>query len=153
MQVAVVSTIALLMTVGVYGLVAGIVKLDDAGYYLIKEKAQSVWGSFKRALGKGLLSFAPFLMKLLSVAGTAAMFLVGGSILLHGIPPAEPIIHSIQEFITQLPAVGGFLSVVASMLVDAIFGIIAGAVVLVGVNFVSKFIPKKEGDAVDSPSR
>lgn len=146
MQVAVVSTIALLMTIGVYGLVAGIVKLDDAGFYLIKEKAQSAWGGFKRSLGKGLLLFAPFLMKLLSVAGTAAMFLVGGSILLHGIPPAEPVMHSIQEFVSQLPTVGSVLSVVASMIVEAIFGIIAGGVVLAGVSVFSKFIPKKEGD-------
>ena len=87
-QVLVVSGIALLMTVGVYGLVAGIVKLDDAGLHLIQEKASDAWGGFKRALGRGILRVAPYLMKTLSIVGTAAMFLVGGGILVHGIPVA-----------------------------------------------------------------
>lgn len=83
-QVTVVSLIALIMTVGVYGLVAGIVKLDDAGLHLIKDTADHAWAGFKRSLGRGLLAFAPLLMKTLSIVGTLAMFMVGGSILVHG---------------------------------------------------------------------
>ncbi|MEZ5436221.1 MAG: DUF808 domain-containing protein [Pseudomonadales bacterium] len=80
MQVSVVCSIALLMTVGVYGLVAGIVKLDDAGLYLVKHASAGVLGKLKYGLGKALLLFAPKLMKSLSVIGTVAMFLVGGGI-------------------------------------------------------------------------
>ncbi len=92
-QVLVVSGIALVMTIGVYGLVAGIVKLDDAGLHLIQEKASGAWAGFKRALGRGILRVAPYLMKTLSIVGTAAMFLVGGGILVHGIPMAYDLIH------------------------------------------------------------
>ena len=77
-QITVVSAIALIMTIGVYGLVAGIVKLDDGGLALIKATSKNAWGDFKRWLGNAILWFAPVLMKTLSVVGTAAMFLVGG---------------------------------------------------------------------------
>src|SRR5690606_41716533 len=80
-QVAVLSGIALAMTIGVYGFVAGIVKLDDLGLWL--SRGASAAG---QALGRGILRAAPWLMKALSVAGTAAMFLVGGGILVHGVP-------------------------------------------------------------------
>ncbi|MFY8044264.1 MAG: DUF808 domain-containing protein, partial [Rhodoferax sp.] len=80
-QFTVLAGVALLMTVGVYGLVAGIVKIDDAGLYLSRQS-----GSGAQALGRGLLRAAPILMKVLSIAGTAAMFLVGGGILVHGLP-------------------------------------------------------------------
>ena len=85
-RVAVLVGIALLMTVGVYGFVAGIVKLDDAGLHLSRSAGADAWAGFKRALGGGILRAAPWLMKALSVAGTAAMFLVGGGILTHGVP-------------------------------------------------------------------
>ncbi|ERI50663.1 hypothetical protein N878_25260, partial [Pseudomonas sp. EGD-AK9] len=80
-QVAVLSGIAVLMTVGVYGLVAAIVKLDDAGLYLSQRASRAA-----QALGRGILRLAPWLMKSLSVLGTAAMFMVGGGILVHGLP-------------------------------------------------------------------
>jgi len=96
-RVAVLAGIALLMTVGVYGLVAGIVKLDDAGLALSRSASGGV-----RALGRGLLRAAPWLMKALSVAGTAAMFLVGGGILAHGIAPLH---HAIEAS----PALAGGL--------------------------------------------
>src|SRR3546814_13380332 len=82
------------MTVGVYGLVAGIVKLDDAGLYLSQRKGDTVFPALLRGLGAAILAMATYLMKALSIAGTAAMFLVGGGILLHGIPGAE---HYIGE--------------------------------------------------------
>ena len=72
-QLTVLAGIAIIMTIGVYGLVAGIVKLDDAGLYLSRRA-----GRVSRAVGAAILKVAPYLMKGLSIAGTAAMFLVGG---------------------------------------------------------------------------
>jgi hypothetical protein len=122
-QVAVLVGIAILMTVGVYGLVAGIVKLDDAGLWLSR-RADGV----ARALGAGILRAAPWLMKALSVAGTAAMFLVGGGILVHGVPALH---HAVEAFARQLPAL---LAAIAAMLADGAAGIVAGAIVLAGVS-------------------
>ena len=135
-QVLVVSGIALLMTIGVYGLVAGIVKLDDAGLHLIKEKASGAWGSFKRALGRGILRFAPYMMKTLSIVGTAAMFLVGGGILVHGIPVAYDVIHHAAEAVKSMP-MGNILGVITPVLLNGIAGIIAGGVVLLGVKLLT----------------
>ena len=117
-RVAVLSGIALLMTVGVYGLVAGIVKLDDAGLYLSNRAGAA------RALGRSLLWISPWLMKALSVAGTAAMFLVGGGILVHGIPP----LHHLFEGTGML----------VSILLDGVTGIVAGGLVLGGVTLARK---------------
>jgi len=138
LQAAVVSTIALLITVFVYGLVAGIVKLDDAGFYLIKETAQNFWGKFKRAFGRGLLVFAPFLMKSLSVLGTAAMFLVGGGILLHGVHVLDPFVTQMEEVAITVPGIGSILSLLTESLVGAVFGIIAGIILLVVVTMGQK---------------
>jgi uncharacterized protein len=111
--------ISVLMTVGVYGLVAGIVKLDDAGLWLSRQA-----GAAQRAFGKALLVAAPWLMKFLSVAGTAAMFLVGGSILMHGIAPLH---HAVEGWAQAAGPVGWLVS----MLADALIGVIAGAAALV----------------------
>jgi uncharacterized protein len=110
--------ISLVMTIGVYGLVAGIVKLDDLGLYL-SQRASAI----KQALGRGILVAAPWLMKFLSVAGTAAMFLVGGGILVHGI---GPIHHWLQE---TLPTLGGW-ALPAEMGINAVVGIVAGAMLV-----------------------
>jgi predicted DNA repair protein MutK len=88
-QASVVAGVALIMTVGVYGLVAGIVKLDDAGLYLSQRRGDAIVPVALRGLGAAILAMAPYFMKTLSIVGTAAMFLVGGGILLHGIPGAE----------------------------------------------------------------
>ncbi|MBE7368527.1 DUF808 domain-containing protein [Ramlibacter pallidus] len=117
-RVAVLVGIALLMTVGVYGLVAGIVKLDDLGLHLTRRASSAA-----KAIGRGILRAAPWMMKFLSVAGTAAMFLVGGSILEHGIPA----LHHLAEGITS--GAGAF-SVPAGMLVDAVVGLTAGAILV-----------------------
>jgi predicted DNA repair protein MutK len=126
-KVAVLIGIALLMTVGVYGLVAGIVKLDDAGMLLSQRSGNGVWGRAQRSLGRLLLLGAPWLMKSLSVLGTAAMFLVGGSILLHGITPLH---HAVQAWSAASAALGWLLSTAA----DAAVGVVAGGVVVGLVN-------------------
>ena len=124
-QSLVVSTIALLVTLVVYGLVAGIVRLDDIGLSLLKENATSAWGNFKRKLGRGVLVFAPFLMKTLTIVGTAAMFLVGGGILVHGFHSvSEGVIHFSQS-LTNLP-LGGFWSAITPTIANGLFGIGAG---------------------------
>jgi len=127
-QVAVLAGIALVMTVGVYGLVAGIVKLDDAGLYLSQRPAR--WA---RALGRRILAAAPVLMKSLAVIGTAAMFLVGGGILVHGVPGTHDWIHTATQAANALPAIGGTLAMLIPFLIDALAGIVAGALILGGV--------------------
>ncbi|MDH5631136.1 MAG: DUF808 domain-containing protein [Gammaproteobacteria bacterium] len=142
MQVAVLSGVALLITVGIYGLVAGIVKLDDAGLYLLKTTAQDIWGSFKRKMGKALLIFAPFLMKTLSVVGTLAMFLVGGGILMHGIPAIEPVTESWQHAASSISYIGTVMEYLFMPLLTAIFGVLAGGVLVLGWIGVEKIIKR-----------
>ncbi|MNG18950.1 Inner membrane protein YedI [compost metagenome] len=116
------------MTVGVYGLVAGIVKLDDLGFYLVRQASSAA-----QAIGRAILVAAPWMMKGLSVLGTAAMFLVGGSIILHGIPAAHHLLEPV------LAASGGFAWLV-QILVDGLAGIASGALVLAGVSLVKKLL-------------
>ncbi len=132
-QVMVLIGVSLLMTVGVYGLVAGIVKLDDAGLYLSLRPGDGAWARLLRGLGTGLLKGAPWLMKGLSVAGTAAMFLVGGGILAHGIPALHHAIEGLAHRAGEVPALGGLLQGLSSMVANAGVGILAGAVVLLVV--------------------
>ncbi len=122
-QVAVLSGIAVLMTVGVYGLVAGIVKLDDLGLAMTRTGSSAL-----QALGRGILAFAPLLMKFLSVAGTLAMFLVGGGILTHGWPALH---HAIESAVAPWAAQGWVKTVLTSS-ADLVVGLVAGAL-LVGV--------------------
>ena len=139
-QVAVLSTIAVVMTVGVYGLVAGIVKLDDGGLYLSQRSGEGAGVRLLRALGRGILVAAPWMMKALSVAGTIAMFLVGGGILTHGFAP-------LSHFIEQLAAASGPLEPVVPLLMDAMVGLIAGALVLGVVMLVKKVWPGRAATA------
>ena len=136
-RVAVLVGIALLMTVGVYGFVAGIVKLDDAGLHLSRSDPQRAFSGVKRALGHGLLRAAPWLMKALSVAGTAAMFLVGGGILTHGVPWLHHGIEALAAAAGTLP-LGAVLRALAPMVLDALVGMVAGSVVLLGVTAVGR---------------
>lgn len=131
-QLAVLSGIALVMTLGVYGLVACIVKIDDAGLYLSEKEGQGGLASAQRALGLGLLHSAPYLMKALSVAGTAAMFLVGGGILTHGVTPLHHMVEGLSL------RAGAALQPVMSLLLDAVTGVIAGAVVLLAVIWIKR---------------
>jgi predicted DNA repair protein MutK len=141
-QVSVVAGIAVIMTIGVYGLVAGIVKLDDAGYYLLQTQNR-----INQAVGRGLLKLAPHLMKSLAVVGTAAMFLVGGGILLHGLPLAHDLLHNAEHAAASVPAIGGLLAALTPSLINATAGVLAGALVLAGVTLVGKLFGKTHGKA------
>ena len=131
-RVGVLSAIAVLMTVGVYGFVAAIVKLDDAGLYLLHKRA-----SLARLVGRALLVAAPALMKFLSVAGTAAMFMVGGGIVVHGLPWFAHLGHGLAEWGARLPGMGPALRVLLPLLFDALAGVVSGAVVLAGVSLIT----------------
>lgn len=131
-QVAVLVGIAILMTVGVYGLVGGIVKLDDLGLWLSGKASGAA-----RALGRGLLVAAPWLMKFLSVAGTAAMFLVGGGILVHGIAPLHHAIEGAGAAVGQ-GALGGLWQALTTNGLNGVAGIVAGALVLGAVTLLQK---------------
>jgi predicted DNA repair protein MutK len=138
-QVTVVAGIAVVMTVGVYGLVAGIVKLDDAGLFLSQRS-----GAITKAFGRMLLTGAPLLMKTLSVVGTAAMFMVGGSIIGHGIPALHHFSEGAALTAGGVAGVGPVLQAITPTLVDAVIGVITGALVLLGVTLVKKVLPAKK---------
>ena len=129
-QLAVLSGIALLMTVGVYGLVAGIVKLDDLGLWLSRSSKASA-----RALGLAIVSAAPWLMKGLSVAGTAAMFLVGGGILVHGVPALQAAVQAVVQ------GAGTLAQWTLPLLADAAVGLVAGALALGAVLLIKRMRP------------
>jgi predicted DNA repair protein MutK len=122
--------------------VAGIVKLDDAGLYLSKKS-----GQFQRSLGNGILRTAPYMMKALSIAGTAAMFMVGGGILTHGIPMAHEIIEDLAH---RAGAVSGLLGAITPTVLNAAAGIIAGAIVLAVVTIVKRIF-RKSAPRVETP--
>lgn len=131
-QVAVLSAVAVVMTVAVYGLVAGIVKLDDGGLYLSRRSGGGLLRRMQRGLGEMILKAAPYLMKSLSVVGTAAMFLVGGGILTHGMPGAHELIHHLAQGVGSVPGIG-LLEWALPVLLDGLAGVLAGAVILAGV--------------------
>ena len=133
-QVMVLSGIAILMTVGVYGLVAGIVKLDDAGLHLSKVGGKAAWRRTQRATGRAILAAAPYMMKGISIAGTAAMFMVGGGILVHGIPRAEALLHDIAAPFGDMRGIGDLLEVVVLAALGGLAGVVAGAIALAGVS-------------------
>ena len=132
-RLLVLSGIALVMTAGVYGLVAAIVKLDDAGALLRRRAGASAVARAQRALGAGILAAAPWLMRTLSVAGTAAMFLVGGGILVHGWPGAHHAVQALAAAIGGVPGAGAALQALAPILADAVAGVIAGGVAVAAV--------------------
>jgi len=136
-QVAVVSGLALAITVGVYGLVAGIVKLDDLGLYLLRKSVSGRFNGIQRSLGRGLLIFAPALMKMLTIVGTIAMFLVGGGILVHNFEWLHKQVHHLVEYLAGL--LGTIAEIIVPILTEGIVGIIAGGIVLLIVSFIQSF--------------
>ena len=138
-RIGVVSLIAAAMTVGVYGLVAGIVKLDDAGMHLLDKKGETRVAAAQRRLGEMILSFAPIMMKTLSVVGTAAMFLVGGGILVHGVPQLALLLHDVEHLAHELPVAADLFSGIAALIFNAVAGIIAGGL-LVGIQHLVKLV-------------
>jgi uncharacterized protein len=130
----VLTTVAVLMTIGVYGFVAGIVKLDDAGLSLSRSGNGGA-----RALGAGILRVAPYLMKGLSIVGTAAMFLVGGGILVHGI-------EALHHFAESLAGQAGGLGWLVPTLVDGGTGLVAGGLALLVVTLVQRLRGPTRGD-------
>ena len=145
-RLAVLAGIAIIMTIGVYGFVAGIVKLDDAGLALSKRDGDGAVARMQRSLGAAILKAAPWLMRGLSIAGTAAMFLVGGGILTHGIPGAHHWIESVGQALAALPGVGGALHALAPVLLNAMAGILAGALVLAGVSAIQRVLRPAHGE-------
>jgi uncharacterized protein len=131
-RLTVLAAIAMIMTVGVYGFVAAIVKLDDAGLYLSTKSSAAL-----RMIGAAMVNGAPILMKLLSVVGTAAMFLVGGGIIAHGTPTLG---HAIESAAASL---GGILGSIAAMLVNGVVGVAVGAAVLVVVLIAQRIFSKR----------
>jgi len=125
--------VGILMTIGVYGLVAVIVKLDDLGLYL-KTKQNEV----ARRIGSFILLAAPYLMKFLSVAGTVAMFLVGGGILVHKVEFLHHWVEKVTHLASEIPAIGVFAERASGMLMETLIGLAAGAIVLLAVTLIRK---------------
>jgi predicted DNA repair protein MutK len=139
-QVGVLTGIAALMTVGVYGLVAGIVKLDDLGLRMSRMANAAL-----AALGRGILRAAPWLMKTLSVAGTAAMFLVGGGILTHGVHVVAEWIKAAAVDAATIPGAGAVLGALTPMLANAVVGVVAGGIAVLVVKLV-RSVPRRPPD-------
>lgn len=129
-KVGVLAAVAVLMTVGVYGLVAGIVKLDDLGLRLLARRGAGFLDRMQRLFGAAVVRASPWLMKTLSIAGTAAMFLVGGGILSHGIPGVESWLERLIDPIDDAPMFGDVVGMLGPLLFNAGIGVVAGAVVL-----------------------
>jgi predicted DNA repair protein MutK len=137
-QLTVLTGVAILITVGVYGVVAAIVKLDDGGLWLATRQGQGAPTELLRSFGRLVLAAAPWLMKALSIVGTAAMFMVGGGILIHGLPFSHDLIHSLVAATESLPWVGGILASLAPLLLDVLAGILAGALILLAMTLGGK---------------
>lgn len=138
-QLAVLVGISLIMTIGVYGFVAGIVKLDDIGLWLAQKKSAAA-----QQLGGFFLWLMPVLMKVLAFVGTLAMFLVGGAIVAHNLPASFGLHHLYEVVAHSLPT---WLSGISSTVMDGLAGLVVGALVLVCVTVISKLIPQKSSSA------
>ncbi len=142
-QVLVVSLIAIGVTIFVYGLVAGIVKMDDVGLHLLLKKGQGFFKQMQRRLGQIILTLAPYLMRGLTIVGTAAMFLVGGSIIRHGIPVLHHLNEYALEISNHISANSTLLTNVMAILFDGLLGILVGALAVVIFNSVKRILPER----------
>ncbi|MBY0467999.1 MAG: DUF808 domain-containing protein [Burkholderiaceae bacterium] len=139
-QLTVLVGIAIVMTIGVYGVVAGIVKLDDLGLYLTKRPGTGTAVALQHRIGAAILKAAPHLMRALTVVGTAAMFLVGGGILTHGLAVLHHAIEAVAERVTD--TLGHWVGAVVPTLLDGLVGVAAGALVLLGITVGRKLFAK-----------
>lgn len=135
-KVTVLSIIAIAMTIGVYGLVAFIVKIDNIGLHLSEQAS-----NFKQSVGRGLLAFAPILMKILSIVGTLAMFLVGGGIINHAIPLVHHFTEDSVEYVQEIPNIGSIFGALTPTLINFAVGFIAGLIVVALIGLVKKVWP------------
>lgn len=138
-KVTVLSIIAIAMTIGVYGLVAFIVKIDDIGLHLSEQAS-----NFKQSVGRGLLAFAPILMKILSIVGTLAMFLVGGGIINHAIPLVHHFTEDSVEYVQEIPNIGSIFGALTPTLINFAVGFIAGLIVVALIALVKKVWPRSK---------
>ena len=138
-QLSVLSVIAIAMTVGVYGFVALIVKIDDIGLHLTEQTS-----NLKQKIGRGLLVFAPILMKTLTMVGTIAMFLVGGGIINHAVPWMHHFSEDTVEYVQEIPSIGNIVGALAPTSLNLLIGFIAGLLVLFAVNMAKKIWPKSK---------
>lgn len=155
-KLIVLVAIAILMTIGVYGLVAGIVKLDDLGLWLARsgngDGNESSHGtnslSLKQRVGNWILAAAPVLLKLLSIVGTVAMFLVGGGILVHNVGPLHHALESVTDWCAEVDGIGAILSSLAAAVFNGLVGLLGGAVILLVVTGVKRIWPKSKPQTV-----
>lgn len=136
-KVAAMCVIAVIMTVGVYGFVAMIVKIDDLGLYLVDQTS-----SLKKTIGRGLLAFAPKLMKTLTIVGTIAMFLVGGGIISHGIPWFHHLTEDSVNYAEHIPTFGHIFGALTPTLINFVIGFIAGLIVVLLITAFQKIFSK-----------
>ncbi|WP_151823873.1 DUF808 domain-containing protein [Acinetobacter bereziniae] len=132
-KVMVLSVIAVIMTVGVYGFVAMIVKIDDLGLYLTQQAS-----NVKQSIGRGLLAFAPKLMKTLTIVGTVAMFLVGGGIISHAVSTLHHLTEEAVDHIEHIPTVGNIIGALTPTLINLVIGIVAGLAVVLVIGLIQK---------------
>ena len=138
-KLTVLSIIAIVMTIGVYGFVGLIVKIDDIGLYLTQQG-----GNFKKSIGRFLLAFAPKLMKTLTVVGTIAMFLVGGGIINHAVPLIHHFTEDTVDHLELIPSFGSIFGALTPMLINLMIGIAAGLAVILVLTVFKKIWPKSK---------
>lgn len=133
-QAAVLSVVAVGMTVAIYGLVGGIVKMDDAGVHLLQKEGDGSFSKFQRGLGNALVKGSPVILKTLSIVGTAAMFMVGGGIIVHGIPGGEALFSSVAGAVTS----SGFLQGAIELAAVTLAGVVTGVACFAGAKVAEK---------------
>jgi len=139
----VLSVVAAVMTVVVYGVVAGILKLDDLGLHWLSKTGTSAYERLLRTLGANILAFAPWLMRGLAIVGTAAMFMVGGGIIAHAIAPVQKFLVFLNTLTADLAWLGGVLSALAPLLVNGMIGVAVGALCVAVFEVTKKLLGKK----------
>ena len=143
-QIAVLSLMSIVFTVGVYGFVALIVKIDDFGLYLLRKSVSGNFNKLQGLCGRALLRFAPILMKALAIVGTAAMFLVGGGIIAHGIPALHHFVEHSIDVVSVYPSVGNLLGSVTGIALNGLVGVLAGLLAIVVFTLGKKVLPSRE---------